>query len=490
MGDPTEIARLGPSAGGDRLWAGNRWTVVAALLAGLLLRGWWVWRFGIVTVDSRVYGEFARNLLDHGVYGYTNLLHGVLKPPTRSLIRLPGYPLFLAACFRLFGMENYTAVMSVQIAVDLGTCLLLGGIGVRIFGRRPGLAALWMAALCPFTANYVAVPLTETLTLGCIALAFYGVVRWAQDGAMIDRWLFTVASALAYAILLRPEQGLLAAAVVPAMAWIGWRKIGLVPGLRRVVVAAMLTLLPLVPWTARNWRAFHVFQPLAPRYATDPGQPINFGFQRWYRTWGVEFASTDNFYWNYDGSPLQIADLPNRAFDSNAQYLATERLLADYNVRMTQTQQIDDRFEKIAEERIHADPLRYYLAMPVARVLNMMLRPRTEILPVPVEWWLFRKPGDWFSLGYAGLNLGFLVLAGMGFARRDAWRDHAPVVWAMVATVGLRVALLLTVDNSEPRYTLEFFPVLIVLGSAVVGRVKGAARWKTKRKTGVMSCKL
>ena len=360
--------------------------------------------------------------------------------------------------------------MLVQIVVDLATCLMLRAIATHLFGRRAGLSALWMAALCPFIANYVAVPLTETLTLACIALAFYALMRWEAAGAAVDRWLFVVASALAYAILLRPEQGLLAAAVVPAMAWIGWRKVGLRLALQRVLFVCALTLLPLAPWTVRNWRAFHVFQPLAPRYATDPGQLINFGFQRWYRTWGVEFASTDNVYWNYDGSPLQIADLPNRAFDSNAQYLETESLLTDYNVTMKPTKQIDDRFEKIAEERIHADPVRYYLAMPVARVLNMMLRPRTEILPVPVEWWLFRQPGDWFSLGYAALNLGFLVLAGIGFARRAAWQEHAPVVWAMGATIGLRIALLLTVDNSEPRYTLEFFPVLIVLGSAVVTR--------------------
>jgi len=31
----------------------------------------------------------------------------------------------------------------------------------------------------------------------------------------------------------------------------------------------------------------------------------------------------------------------------------------------------------------------------------------------------------------------------------------------------LRCALLLTLDNSEPRYTLEFFPVLLVWCGAV-----------------------
>jgi hypothetical protein len=38
----------------------------------------------------------------------------------------------------------------------------------------------------------------------------------------------------------------------------------------------------------------------------------------------------------------------------------------------------------------------------------------------------------------------------------------------MFAFVLLRCALLLTLDNSEPRYTLEFFPLLVLWASAAV----------------------
>jgi hypothetical protein len=38
----------------------------------------------------------------------------------------------------------------------------------------------------------------------------------------------------------------------------------------------------------------------------------------------------------------------------------------------------------------------------------------------------------------------------------------------MIAFVLLRCALLLTLDNSEPRYTLEFFPLLVLWSSAVL----------------------
>ncbi len=121
--------------------------------------------YGQTTGDTLVYGDIAKNWLQHGVYGMSGD-----DGPTPTLIRLPGYPLFLAACFRLFGVEHYTAVMLMQSVADLGTCALAAATAARLFGRRTGLCALWLGALCPFTANYVSAPLTETLSLFCIAL--------------------------------------------------------------------------------------------------------------------------------------------------------------------------------------------------------------------------------------------------------------------------------------------------------------------------------
>jgi len=279
-----------------------------ALVLGLLLRVWLLRHAARIAGDSFVYGDLALNMIRHHAYGFSQ----TGGDPRATFIRLPGYPLFLAACFLVFGAEHYMAALRVQVAIDLWTCLLLAGLARRMFGTRGGLAALWLAALCPFTANFAATALTETLTLFCIALAFYGLLCWQQSGAGINRWVYCIAFALAYAILLRPEQGMLAAAVVPGMLW-------LTPGaplrkLRPALLVALLTVLPLMPWTVRNWETFHVFQPLAPRFANDPGEYNPAGFERWYRTWAVDFSSTEQVYWNYDGNPISIQDLPSRAF--------------------------------------------------------------------------------------------------------------------------------------------------------------------------------
>ena len=434
-----------------------------ALAAGLLLRLWFVFHEARIAGDSLVYGDIAMSILQRHAYGFAITQNGVAVATRSTLIRLPGYPLFLAACFLLFGREHYTAVLLTQSAIDLGACLLLGGLTRRIFGPRAGIAAVCLAALCPFTAYYVAAPLTETLTLFCIALAFYALLRWRETGARLNRWSWCIGLTLACALLLRPEQGMLAAAVVPAMFLLNRKN----P--HPVLLVCILTVLPLVPWTARNWATFHVLQPLAPRFANDPGEYNPAGFERWYRTFGVDFASTENIYWNANGGDLSLRDLPNRAFDSQAQYDQTEAVINAYEAdKDTISPALDARFDALARERIAGDPVRYYIAMPIARLLNMILRPRVDMMEVPLEWWKAPHKTRGFALAitYGALNLAYCLLAILGFTRRDRWAGQRVIIWAMVATILMRCALLLTLDNSETRYTLEFFPIWIVLGAA------------------------
>jgi len=243
-----------------------------------------------------------------------------------------------------------------------------------------------------------------------------------------------------------------------------------------------LALSPLVPWTIRNAHTMHVFQPLAPRYASDPGEAIPSGFYRWFRTWGIEFADTSSAYWNYPDDPINIADLPNRAFDSQEQYARTAEIINDANQHSDLSPEIEDRFAALAKERIAEDPLRYWIELPIARVANMLLRPRTENMAIDLRWWQYRehRADTLFSTVYAALNLAYIIAGIFGFRR--AWRDSSSptrsptrsstriILATGAAYILLRCAMLLTIDNSEPRYTLEFFPILTLLAAALFAR--------------------
>jgi len=438
-------------------------SVAVALAAGLALRLWMLKQFFEVNGDSLVYGGLAKNLLLHGHYDLT-VGSGEMYP---TLIRLPGYPLFLALCFRVFGMENYASAAWVQIALELAGCLLLADFARRIAPEelRAGAAhcTLWLAALCPFTAVYAAQPLTESPTLFVLALALWAAERFRVRPGWGPALWFTFAAT--YAALLRPDGALAAVALAPGLL-VGLRRglgeaaVPMKKLVRMAAVCLLLALLPFAAWTWRNWHVFQVFEPLAPRLATDPGEDTHPGWERWVKSWCLDFVSTYDIYWNIPGSPLDVSQLPDRAFDSPEQYAATAALAADYNVDQQLTPEFDARFGKLADERIAAHPLRYYVGLPLGRVADMWLRPRVENLPIDLDWWVYahHNAETRFSWAYVGLNAVYLLLGIAGLCLK-------PRFWgAMLAYFLLRSALLTTVEAPEARYTLECFPMLFALG--------------------------
>jgi hypothetical protein len=179
-------------------------------------------------------------------------------------------------------------------------------------------------------------------------------------------------------------------------------------------------------------------------------------------------------YWQYDGDLISMNDLPGRALDSAEQRAETAKIFARYNQEQASTPAVDAAFAQLAAERVKANPLRYYVELPVARLLDMWFRPRIEYMRIPLDWWRFRAH-PWNSLrAYAlgALNVVYLALACAGLWR---WRRSGVVVWSMVAFVALRCVLLLTIDNSEPRYTMECYPVIILLAGLAMVRSRAVS---------------
>jgi 4-amino-4-deoxy-L-arabinose transferase-like glycosyltransferase len=370
----------------------------------------------------------------------------------------------------------------VQVLIDLATCFLIADLSRRLFSERAAQVAFLLAALCPFLATYAAAALSETLeiffTALALDLAFHGLgVGESGPPARSSALWLSCGLSVGATILLRPDGGILLAALGAYLLWLLAKSVRTRGNETRFqsrtifwagVLVAAGALAPLVPWTLRNLHTLHRFEPLAPRYATDSDDVVMDGFNRWTKTWIADYVSVQEIYWNVPGSDIDVTRLPRRAFDSSPQRQETAELFADYDRDHDMTAELDARFGDLAAERIHAAPLRYYLWLPALRIADMWLRPRTELFPSDPRWWEFNDDRRWLalSLGFGLVNLLYLVMALAGLARaREIFGIGLFVLFLL-----LRSVFLGSLENPEPRYTLECYPIVIVLASALFHR--------------------
>src|SRR5713101_8680620 len=179
--------------------------------------------------DSKTYARIARNLLEQHSYSDAEA-----PPYEPTLIRLPGYPLFLAAVYKVFGHGNNGAVRIAQALIDTATC---GLIALLAFYWEPdedrkratAIAALALAAVCPFTAIYSATVLTEVPTMFlAVAMCVTATVAFRKTFATEDteqvgkhqgslkpslKWWLIAGLLGGAAVLIRPDSGLFMAAI-------------------------------------------------------------------------------------------------------------------------------------------------------------------------------------------------------------------------------------------------------------------------------------
>ncbi|MDQ3746666.1 MAG: glycosyltransferase family 39 protein, partial [Acidobacteriota bacterium] len=319
--------------------------------------------------DARVYSRLAVNLLEQHAYSADE---GPPYAPT--YIRLPGYPLFLAAVYAAFGHGNDAAARTAQALLDTASCLFVAALAflwqpVEARKGRAAALALALAVVCPFTVIYTATILTETLTIFlalALTLAATLALRARSSRAQLLWW--AVAGLCAGSVIMvRPDGGLFAAGagVTLVLAYLfdarasradsnaeslpnvqtetraGVRLARRLDGVsmaRRLVrafafgsVFAAATVLLMLPWTIRNERVFQVFQPLAPFYATMPDEFVPRGYHRWVRTWIDDPRYIDPLLWKLDQKPIRIGQIPDKAFDSPEERARVAALLDRYN---------------------------------------------------------------------------------------------------------------------------------------------------------------
>ena len=472
------------------------WHSVAALAAGLGLRLFFVLKYPAANgSDIALYEQIAQNWLQHHVYAMN--VNDALTPVD---LRMPGYPAFLALIYavtRKVGADARLYVMLVQVFVDLCTCLLTALLASLLATLRPGarrptrafIVTLWLAALCPFTANYVATPLTEVFAgffTAAALVALLGMI-WDASGGVVSLFrnelaarhaesLFALAGGIfiGFGTLFRPETPLLLAVAWIILAWIWLRRRRFLFCLQLCLLLAVGCLLPLAPWAARNAATLHEVRFLAPKYSNLPGELVPRGFMAWEKTWLYRFSECYLVPWKLNDEVINLEDIPARAFDTPEEKERVAALLEQYNNDLTLSPEEDAAFGEIARERTARHPLRTYLWLPAARGATIWFTPRIELLPfsgqlLPVKAAWHEDPVDFScTIGFFLLNVCYVALALWGAWR--LWKAGAAGRLGVTLLLGyllVRTVFLTTLETPEPRYVLVCFPALLTLAGQV-----------------------
>ena len=182
----------------------SRRLLLAAILLGCVVgRGVYVLHLvdsnAVVTTtgDTPSYLGPARELLDHGRFDSAS------TPIRPEFLRTPGYPVFIAAVYRVFGRSN-TAVLLVQVALSALTVFLAYLLAARIWSVPIGLLAALLTTLEPLQNSTSATILTESISaLLLIMVAGAGFAALEDDPPRPARWAL-LGLVIAAATLVRP----------------------------------------------------------------------------------------------------------------------------------------------------------------------------------------------------------------------------------------------------------------------------------------------
>jgi len=391
--------------------------------------------------DAKIYSRMAVNVDDYRVISPDDQpdLSGQFKP---SIIRLPGYPVFLASVYSIAGDENYTAVRVVQAVLHFLAAILASLLAYYWAGgsqRRRRKAAFWtfvLTALCPFSLNYSSVLLTEVLTIflmmAMTLMATYAIRSRKLSNSLI---LWAVTGFLAgAAVEVRPDSGLLALALGLTLVVAAFRdgpKRQLISMLEKGSVLTMAFVIALTPWTIRNEREFGIFQPLAPQHAEAPGEFVPLGYFHWLRTWIDDSKYISPMLWELEIHRIDVNKIPASAFtsgDEKARVLALfdqyndsdpdhplvpkpvdsdaddsgngsadsansgdddadsedrddDQDQADQELDLKISPESDAAFEQIAQERMANQPFMYYVELPAQRAVTMWFDTHSDFYP-------------------------------------------------------------------------------------------------------------
>jgi|GEM_PF-244720 len=352
------------------------------------------------------------------------------------------YPLYLAAIYGVFGVHPLVARLIQAVIAGVLQPILTYRIGRRLFGERVGVIAAGLVAVYAYFFYYAGALMTETFYILAVLLAFdltltLGQSEGSNQGYRSWLWL---GLAIGMAALLRQLILLFLPLVYGWLFLVKWWKMPassrvgsagktlrrLLPGL---VIATCAIIALIVPWTIRNYVAFHQF---------------------------VLLNTNDGYVFFWANNPIYGTSFIPILSD------ATYARMIPASLRGLNEAALNDALLKLGIEYVIANPGRFAL-LSLSRVKFFF------------EFWPSADSSLASNVSRVlsfGILLPFMV-AGLFLTFRDWWRVRSEQRWALALIVLFMVgySLLHILTWTLIRYRLPVDALLIVFAARAVSEL-------------------
>ena len=318
--------------------------------------------------DFEIYSTVAENILNGCGVSLSNPLNNDCIPHFGGN-HGPGYPFFLSIIWYIFNHSDF-AVRLIQTIIYAISCIWLLKSVYKLSHNKNLIKAIGIIlALSPLLIAWPRYIQTETLSLSATIFLIAEIFMSISNKKIR---IIPIGIALIFATWIRLDNVFLTVPVGITAIWIHGLKDGIIRGF---LIACILS----SSWGI--WTASNIIVDLPSIYPSDMIMPDGSrspkGYLAWTKTWITHEYERPGALWGVNRKNYANINIPERAYNSNQEKEKVQSLLNELILANKQDFpiEIDDAFQKIADEKIYEDPIRYWLTYPAIRSLRIWTNP-------------------------------------------------------------------------------------------------------------------
>lgn len=172
----------------------------------------------------------------------------------------PGYPIILAFLFSVFG-EYYLLPIILNALLNTLLCVFIYLISIEHFNKKIAFFTLIWSTFYIYLFRFVPFLLKETL----VFTLFIGMIYFLLKSRLHKNWIYVIITSFFFTYLIHTDERYFLYFPIITIAYLFYKNKKLKIRILQGLTFSILTLIFMIPWTIRNYKAYNQIVILTPR---------------------------------------------------------------------------------------------------------------------------------------------------------------------------------------------------------------------------------